>query len=163
MNDVPDLLVPDSRVKAWVGYIRIRDDYTCVACNTKEESWQLQVHHIFPKSIYPEFALILSNGVTLCTGCHLEVVHGGNSIRDIENIHQWAMHVPSFRRYNEFKGVRDFNEVNQPKLLTPFGPSKIKLVYDANPRFIRRVTPAITRKFYLNEKAGHQRQSPDSD
>ena len=68
----------------WARLVKIRDGGRCVMCTGRFDVWtSLQAHHVWPKSKFPELALNLDNGVTLCTGCHLQLVHGGNSILDI--------------------------------------------------------------------------------
>lgn len=44
-----------------------RDNYRCVECGNTH---RLQVHHIKPKSKYPELLMVPSNCVTLCISCH---------------------------------------------------------------------------------------------
>jgi hypothetical protein len=65
--------------KLWIEVKRkvlIRDDYKCVKCNAKFDTWNcypLHVHHIIPAS--EEMALYLDedNLITLCEKCHNEV------------------------------------------------------------------------------------------
>ena len=57
-----------------------RDCGCCQCCGNNEKS-QITIHHILPKSIYPELVAEESNLVTLCFECHLflhEVVCKGN-------------------------------------------------------------------------------------
>ena len=55
---------------AWSLQVKERDNHTCQVCDSTEH---LHAHHIQPKSIFPELALDLDNGMTLCKGCHIEV------------------------------------------------------------------------------------------
>ena len=52
----------------WRRQIFERDDYTCQMCG--ERGGRLEVDHIKPYADYPELRLELSNGRTLCVGCH---------------------------------------------------------------------------------------------
>lgn len=56
----------------WSKTIKKRDNYTCKNCDSKKK---LNAHHIKPKKYFPELALELDNGVTLCKKCHGEL-HG---------------------------------------------------------------------------------------
>ena len=38
----------------------------------------IQVHHFFPKSLYPELRHDLQNGISLCMGCHFKHHHRGD-------------------------------------------------------------------------------------
>lgn len=81
-------------------------------CNRKINVWRLESHHIRPKSIFPELAYDLSNGIALCSVCHRFVVHGDN---DLEG-GNWAKFVIMFSvpmRTNKFK---KFHEENQPRV-----------------------------------------------
>ncbi len=42
----------------------------CMTCGSTEN---LHAHHIAPKVDYPELALLLLNGITLCENCHIKV------------------------------------------------------------------------------------------
>jgi len=59
-------------VKSWSKTIREMDNYMCKLCDS---TIQLNAHHIYPKLLFPELSLDLSNGVTLCKKCHGEI-HG---------------------------------------------------------------------------------------
>ena len=57
-----------------------RDFGTCQCCGCAEKS-KIQIHHIKPKSIFPELIAEETNLITLCFECHLflhEVVCKGN-------------------------------------------------------------------------------------
>ena len=51
----------------WKREVKQRDGYACRACG---ETIPLHAHHIKPRSKYPELALELDNGITLCGNCH---------------------------------------------------------------------------------------------
>ena len=51
----------------WKREVKRRDGDACRACG---ETINLHVHHIKPRSIYPELALELDNGIALCGNCH---------------------------------------------------------------------------------------------
>ena len=60
-----------SEMKEWRKEVFKRDNYTCQKCN--KVSGKLNAHHIKPFSIYPKLRFVLSNGITLCKGCHIEL------------------------------------------------------------------------------------------
>lgn len=51
----------------WSRYIRQRDDQRCVLCYSTSE---IQAHHIFRRTLYPDGKYQLGNGITLCANCH---------------------------------------------------------------------------------------------
>ena len=51
----------------WTREVKKRDGNTCRVCG---ETINLHAHHIKPRSRYPELALELDNGITLCGNCH---------------------------------------------------------------------------------------------
>ncbi len=53
--------------KQWRNDVKHRDGNTCRRCGFGSN---LHVHHIKPLNKYPEFALELDNGLTLCGNCH---------------------------------------------------------------------------------------------
>lgn len=59
-------------LQSWSKTIKKLDNYMCKNCSSKEN---LHSHHIKPKILFPELALDLDNGVTLCKPCH-EKIHG---------------------------------------------------------------------------------------
>jgi hypothetical protein len=85
-------------------------------CNISMPTSKLQAHHIRPKSLYPEKAYLLDNGICLCILCHMHLVHGGNSFIDVVTVHQWRFFVPSFDRYVELSKNRRYNEKWQVRL-----------------------------------------------
>lgn len=52
----------------------------CAYCGRDEKEWYIEAHHIMPKSVYPELATELENGVALCRGCHNQA-HNGDFTR----------------------------------------------------------------------------------
>lgn len=55
----------------WRTAVFMRDNYTCVWCNRKEEvSGKLNADHIKPFANYPELRFAIDNGRTLCVECH---------------------------------------------------------------------------------------------
>lgn len=69
------------KYRQWRRIIYKRDRYTCQRCGTKTRRkhrlgtfcWNLHAHHIQPIATHPELVFEISNGVTLCQGCHVEV------------------------------------------------------------------------------------------
>ena len=53
--------------RQWIRAVRRRDEDACRVCRV---TIPLHVHHIRPRSTYPELALELDNGITLCGNCH---------------------------------------------------------------------------------------------
>ena len=51
----------------WREEVRQRDKKTCRVCGVHHN---LHIHHIKPLDKYPEFAIELDNGLTLCGNCH---------------------------------------------------------------------------------------------
>lgn len=51
----------------WRQEVRQRDKNTCRVCGVHHN---LHIHHIKPLDKYPEFAIELDNGLTLCGNCH---------------------------------------------------------------------------------------------
>ena len=56
--------------RAWRLAVFARDNFTCVQCGTKDRS--IQADHIKPFARFPELRYDVSNGRTLCGGCHKE-------------------------------------------------------------------------------------------
>jgi 5-methylcytosine-specific restriction endonuclease McrA len=56
-------------LKAWAAKVK-RSQPVCMTCGSTSE---LHAHHILSKHLYPEFALSLLNGITLCKICHISV------------------------------------------------------------------------------------------
>ena len=54
--------------KNWRRAVFTRDDYTCQKCD--QRGGRLNADHIKPYSDYPQLALELGNGQTLCVACH---------------------------------------------------------------------------------------------
>lgn len=79
-------------------------------CNQAMPTWRIQCHHIWPKSLYPQKAYALSCGVALCLQCHMGIVHGGNSFKDVGELHHWRMFVPTFDRWVKLAKQRRYNE-----------------------------------------------------
>lgn len=56
--------------REWRKAVFSRDDWTCYVC--RERGGELEAHHIYPFSVYPEKRLDVDNGITLCKSCHKE-------------------------------------------------------------------------------------------
>lgn len=80
------------RLRKWRYRCLDRDGDRCQMCAVKPGRRRLNVHHIFPKAIYPELAYEDANGVTLCVRCHRGVVHAENTF-DLSN---WPRFIPMF-------------------------------------------------------------------
>ena len=47
----------------------------CACCGSKKKT---EAHHIKPRHLFPQLALVLRNLIALCKGCHLRVGHLGS-------------------------------------------------------------------------------------
>ena len=59
--------------KEWRSKVFERDNWTCKKCGTKSKSKcyiKIEAHHIKPFCLFPEFRLVVENGITLCKECH---------------------------------------------------------------------------------------------
>lgn len=61
-------------VRHWRSAVYSRDNYTCQACG--KTGRHLHADHIKAWADYPELRYEISNGRTLCRGCHYEVTFG---------------------------------------------------------------------------------------
>lgn len=77
------LLYGVEKYQEWRSAVLARDGSRCVNCKTAGTRYNpLQVDHIKPKSLYPELALVVANGRTLCLKCHKKTdSYGRNRIR----------------------------------------------------------------------------------
>jgi len=57
--------------KQWRKDVLKRDKYICQECG--QVGGKLQAHHIKSFSKYPEFRLVIDNGITLCISCHKKI------------------------------------------------------------------------------------------
>ena len=69
-------------------------DKTCVMC---DDDRNLEAHHCRPKSMFPELAYDVANGVLLCYRCHRVIVHGSNTW-DLNNWQRFMPLWPSLQR-----------------------------------------------------------------
>lgn len=94
----------------------------CVLCGDRVfyRLNQLQAHHIRPKALFPDRELLLTNGVILCAGHHLGIVHGHNAALDSSRTDDfmtgWRVYVPLFDRYVSLARNARFNDENQRRL-----------------------------------------------
>ena len=56
------------KYRKWREDVLERDGYVCRVCGAKESV--MNVHHILPFSKYPDVRYDVTNGLTLCPGCH---------------------------------------------------------------------------------------------
>lgn len=61
---------PFSELYYWAREVRIRDNHKCVQCG---RSRHLTAHHLFNKFKYPLLKYNISNGISLCFNCHIEL------------------------------------------------------------------------------------------
>jgi 5-methylcytosine-specific restriction endonuclease McrA len=62
------------KYKEWRLSVYTRDNYTCQACGSNK-SGKLNAHHIEAFNNNPELRTQISNGITLCKGCHKNFHH----------------------------------------------------------------------------------------
>lgn len=55
-----------SALSRWTRLVKERDG-KCMTCESTE---RLEAHHILAKAMYPQFATMTINGITLCYDCH---------------------------------------------------------------------------------------------
>lgn len=67
-----EILRASRQSKDWRKKVFERDDFTCQICGDNKGG-NLNAHHIKRWRDYPELRFTLSNGVTLCVQCHIEV------------------------------------------------------------------------------------------
>ena len=65
--------------KQWKTAVKHRDGSACRRCGFKGN---LHVHHIKPFDQYPQFALVIENGLTLCGNCH-SILSGKEETTDL--------------------------------------------------------------------------------
>lgn len=99
-----------TRLRRWARFVRRRDKLTCQMCACKKPARRMQVHHIWPKSLYPAKAYDLDNGIVLCGNCHNGIVHAENAFADQRN---WEHFVPMFKARLSGQLSTKFNMVHQ--------------------------------------------------
>ena len=60
-------------LNSWSKAVKSRDNNFCQSCGGKDN---LHAHHVVPKAVSPEFALLTMNGITECHGCHMNIHRG---------------------------------------------------------------------------------------
>ena len=57
----------------WARLVKDRDGYKCAECGYQGTKGlkDVDAHHVLHKVMYPEYATVLFNGVTLCKSCHI--------------------------------------------------------------------------------------------
>ncbi len=111
-----------SRLRRWrrLALVRERDERTgrpvCQVCNQPFELSQIQVHHIYPKGLFPRVAYSLKNAAVCCTAHHQGMVHRYNAALDLHDGKGWKHWRQFFRIQNSTAHRRRFNETNQPRV-----------------------------------------------
>lgn len=67
-------------LRQWGRFIKERDSYRCVCCESEEG---IQAHHVVRKTLYPWGAVETGNGITLCRECHRRVHEKSNGRGDL--------------------------------------------------------------------------------
>lgn len=60
-----------AKYKKWRKWVFGRDLYTCQMCGRR--GGELEVHHILPRRVFPQFYMKKENGITLCKTCHFSI------------------------------------------------------------------------------------------
>jgi hypothetical protein len=70
----------------WRNAVLARDNYTCTSCTRQCKKYEkgLAAHHIKNYADHPELRYDVSNGITMCRKCHMELHK--RSIKDVEKI-----------------------------------------------------------------------------
>lgn len=63
--------------KEWHKQVLKRDNYICQECGSNKH---LEAHHIKPLKYFPELAVDLNNGQTLCNNCHRKTDSYGGKV-----------------------------------------------------------------------------------
>ena len=71
ISDENNIIRTSSRMKQWRKLVFERDKYTCQDCGQK--GGNLNAHHIKPFSVFTSLRFELSNGLTMCMGCHINL------------------------------------------------------------------------------------------
>jgi len=58
-------------MRVWRKSVFKRDNYTCQQCNKR--GGDLNAHHLFSVTKFPELKLNINNGITFCENCHLNL------------------------------------------------------------------------------------------
>ena len=97
-------------LRRWSTAVRLRDDYTCAVCGERFKHGRnaVQAHHVKAKSVHPDMAYDLDNGISVCAVDHQPLVHTTRT--------SWKNWVPMFRRFNRLKYRREWNERMQHKI-----------------------------------------------
>lgn len=66
-----------SEYREWRTAVFERDDYTCQLCG--QRGGELNAHHMKPWAKYEELRFEVSNGLTLCEPCHINIHKKGDS------------------------------------------------------------------------------------
>jgi len=89
--------------------VRVRDDFVCALCEEKiVPRSSAQAHHILEKSLYPELALKLDNGLTLHAHHHQPMVH--------TTVDSWKKFVQMFRKLNKDASKLKFAQEHEQKI-----------------------------------------------
>ena len=100
----------------WAKEVRRQWDYKCAYCGKSEaDNWNIQAHHIVPKTIAPELATDTTNGIALCRKHHY-AAHCGDYI-NTKTYEQCKQD----RAYKYFADVIEFVEEQRRRLNLPIG------------------------------------------
>jgi 5-methylcytosine-specific restriction endonuclease McrA len=61
------------KYREWKKAVHVRDGRCCQLCGTHKKRF-LQAHHIRKKSLHPDLAFEVGNGISLCKRCHMKIV-----------------------------------------------------------------------------------------
>lgn len=72
----------------------------CVCCGSKKK---IQVHHMKPRHVFPELALVIKNLIALCKDCHFHIGHLNSYFRYNENVMDVCFYVRIYSVVKENK------------------------------------------------------------
>ena len=131
LASIRGFMATSSQLRKWRRLLLVRDSRevlpgaprlsVCALCGPDVyfRTWQVQAHHIYPKSLHPEKALMLKNGVMVCAAHHQGIVHNHNPGMDIRNRDfdsGWMNFRHHFNRWNDLAINRRYNEQEQYRL-----------------------------------------------
>lgn len=117
-----DTCVPVSK---WARMVKDIAGNKCVICGSTKK---LESHHVMPKSLHPELANDLNNGLCLCHQCHF-FYHGGSYTNDKG---------PSYYYKNYYSRV----DRERLEMVEDFKRNNIYLVYPARERIKEHIQEA---------------------
>ena len=67
--------------RAWNVAVKKRDGFQCIWCHSE---YQLEAHHLYSFSSFPELRFDIKNGITLCNFCHRQTPNYGSKQKQFD-------------------------------------------------------------------------------